>query len=213
MTTPPATEIQPWVSAPFLPIGPGASNTAVGVSALRNNTTAVANTAVGHDALVRNNANDNTAVGFEALFSNTTGNANTANGEFALVSNSTGGGNTAIGIGALLANTTGSNNIGLGEGAGGNVTTANNVIVIGENVMGANVDNSCFIGNIYGAIIDPATVTAVGVDSTGKLGTVASSRRFKHDIKPMDDASKAILALKPVAFHYKSDAKNTPSLV
>ena len=72
------------------------------------------------------------------------------------------------------------------------------------------MDDSCFIGNIYGAMIDPATVTAVGVDSTGKLGTVASSRRFKHDIKPMDDASKAILALKPVSFHYKSDAKSTP---
>ena len=34
--------------------------------------------------------------------------------------------------------------------------------------------------------------------------------RFKHDIKPMDKASEAILALKPVTFHYKNDAKNTP---
>jgi hypothetical protein len=43
------------------------------------------------------------------------------------------------------------------------------------------------------------------------LGTaVPSSRRFKQDIKPMDKASEAILALKPVTFHYKSDAKNTP---
>ena len=40
----------------------GASNTAVGVSALRNNTTAAFNnTAVGHDALVDNNGNFNTA--------------------------------------------------------------------------------------------------------------------------------------------------------
>jgi len=66
------------------------------------------------------------------------------------------------------------------------------------------------IGNIFGAMIDPATAAVVRVNSTGKLGTVASSRRFKHDIKPMDDASKAILALKPVTFHYRSDAKNTP---
>jgi len=42
------------------------------------------------------------------------------------------------------------------------------------------------------------------------LGTVLSARRFKHDIKPIDSASEAILALKPVTFHYKSDAKNTP---
>jgi uncharacterized coiled-coil protein SlyX len=42
------------------------------------------------------------------------------------------------------------------------------------------------------------------------LGTQLSSRRFKHDIKPMDKASEAILALKPVTFHYKSDTKGTP---
>ena len=41
------------------------------------------------------------------------------------------------------------------------------------------------------------------------LGTVVSSRRFKHDIKPMDKASEAILALKPVTFHYKNDANKT----
>jgi hypothetical protein len=51
---------------------------------------------------------------------------------------------------------------------------------------------------------------AVGVDATGKLGTTVSSRRFKHDIKPMDKASEAILALKPVSFHYNSDAKSIP---
>jgi hypothetical protein len=72
------------------------------------------------------------------------------------------------------------------------------------------VDNSCYIGNIYGASIDPATGTLVGVDSTGKLGTMSSSARFKHDIQPIDMASEAILKLNPVRFHYKSDPKNTP---
>ena len=43
----------------------------------------------------------------------------------------------------------------------------------------------------------------------GQLGTVSSSRRFKKDIQPMDETSEAILALKPVTFHYKNDAKNT----
>ncbi len=101
-------------------------------------------------------------------------------------------------------------NIGLGFNAGLNVTTASNVICIGASLLGANVDNSCYIANIHGATIDPATAAAVGVDATGKLGTVASSRRFKHDIQPMDKSSEAILALKPVTFHYKSDAKSTP---
>jgi hypothetical protein len=44
----------------------------------------------------------------------------------------------------------------------------------------------------------------------GKLGTMTSSARFKEDIKPMDNASESILALKPVTFHYKNDAMETP---
>jgi hypothetical protein len=49
------------------------------------------------------------------------------------------------------------------------------------------------------------------VDSAGKLGTTSgSSRRFKKAIEPMDKTSEAILALKPVTFHYKSDSTNTP---
>jgi septal ring factor EnvC (AmiA/AmiB activator) len=39
---------------------------------------------------------------------------------------------------------------------------------------------------------------------------MSSSRRFKDDIKPMDKASEAVLALKPVTFHYKSDKTNRP---
>jgi hypothetical protein len=41
------------------------------------------------------------------------------------------------------------------------------------------------------------------VGTTGQLGTIVSSARFKEAIKPMDKASKAILALKPVTFRYK----------
>ena len=48
------------------------------------------------------------------------------------------------------------------------------------------------------------------IDQDGKLGTNSSSRRFKHDIKPMEKASEAILSLKPVTFHYKIDKKETP---
>jgi uncharacterized coiled-coil protein SlyX len=104
----------------------------------------------------------------------------------------------------------GNNNTALGVNAGTGVTTATNVICIGVNIAGANVDNSCYVGNIFGQPIDPATAIAVGVDASGKLGTTVSSRRFKDDIKPMDKASETILALKPVTFHYKSDAKSTP---
>jgi uncharacterized coiled-coil protein SlyX len=52
------------------------------------------------------------------------------------------------------------------------------------------------------------------VDSDGQLGMSNSSRRFKKDIKPMDQTSEVILALKPVTFHHKNadtkKAENTP---
>jgi hypothetical protein len=196
----------------------GGNNTANGYSALYYNTEGIANTATGYAALYRNtNGGSNTATGSRALFSNITGSTNTAIGQFALFSNITGSGNTANGLSALRNNTsgdlntavgdqalviaTGGGNIALGAFAGSNVTTANNVIAIG--VSGENVSNTCYIGNIFG--VTSAGATAVYVNSLGKLGTVVSSRRFKEEVKPMDKASEAILALKPVTFRYKEE--------
>ena len=48
----------------------------------------------------------------------------------------------------------------------------------------------------------------VRIDSAGQLGTTSSSRRFKTKIEPMDRASEAILAVKPVTFHHKIDKTN-----
>jgi hypothetical protein len=67
----------------------------------------------------------------------------------------------------------------------------------------------------YVAGINGATASggaAVFINSDGKLGTLTSSARFKTDIKPMDESSEAILALKPVTFHYKDeiDPKGIP---
>jgi Chaperone of endosialidase len=71
------------------------------------------------------------------------------------------------------------------------------------------VSGSCFIGNIRNVTTARADAIPVLIDSFGQLGTASSSRRFKKEIKPMDSASEAILALKPVTFHYKSEAKGT----
>src|SRR5262249_20820445 len=124
--------------------------------------------------------------------------------------NSNGDFNTAIGLGALSNNTTGSSNIAVGRLAGEGVATANNVICIGALVDGADVSGSCYIGNIHGQTVDPGTGLSVFVDNAGKLGTALSSRRFKRNIKPMDNSSEVVLALKPVTFYYQSDAKATP---
>jgi hypothetical protein len=205
----------------------GAQNTADGARALRRNTTGTANTANGFQALDHNTSgNGNTAIGESALFSNltsggntatgnqalyhNTGYENTAIGDGALINNSIGLNNTAVGGTALDFNTTGNNNIALGYNAGINVTTADNVICIGAD--GNNVDNACYIGQIFG--VTSLNGTAVFINSNGRLGTLTSSARFKDEIKPMEQASEALFALKPVTFHYKKaiDPQGTPQL-
>src|SRR5262249_3549066 len=179
-------------------------NTADGFEALAHNTTGFGNTGTGWRALFANTTGfHNTADGFQALLSTTTGNHNTANGDDALESNTTGNFNTSDGAHSLTLNTTGSGNTVLGFNAGNSITTANNVICIGENVAGANVSNTCFIGNIFGATATGGV--AVFINSSGQLGTATSSRRFKEEIKPMDKASEALFALAPVTFRYKKE--------
>jgi len=164
------------------------------LNALRSSTDAVANT----------------ATGAEALADDTTGFANTATGRGALSQNTTGHGNTATGVSALIGNTTGANNVAMGAAAGANVTTAGNVICIGSDVRGANLSNTCFIGNIRGVTTFHADAIPVLIDSNDQLGTVSSSIRFKEQIRPMDKISESILALRPVTFEYKSDQTDSP---
>jgi hypothetical protein len=184
------------------------ANTAVGFQALANTTGGAVNSAFGYQALLNNTDGvQNTAVGLRALAGNTIGSGNMAIGQEALEANTEGSDNTAVGVFALPFNISGSDNIALGRGAGTGITTASNVICIGTN--GENVSNSCYIGNISGTTIGGGA-TAVFIDGDGQLGTINSSRRFKKEIKPMDKASEAILALKPATFHYKTDNGNTP---
>jgi hypothetical protein len=190
----------------------GSFNTATGAGALLLNTsdnpnTATGNTATGAVALLSNTIGfDNTATGFQALVSNTQGDHNTADGNQALLNNTTGFGNTASGVEALFNNTIGTFNTALGFEAGGSVTTASHVIAIGT--TGANVSNSCYIGGIAGQTVGAGGTTCY-VDNDGKLGVFLSARRFKTDISDMGAASEALLALRPVTFHYKPELDRT----
>jgi hypothetical protein len=204
----------------------GNFNTALGNGALFSNTTGFQNAATGAGALFSNNSGfHNTADGIAALFSNTTGNHNTADGDLALARNTDGNFNTSSGAHALVSNTHGNLNIALGFFAGQNLTTGSNnidisnggvaaesnIIRIGNEVAFTDLEGEMhpahtetFIAGISGTTI-PSGVGVV-VDTNGQLGIAAtSSQRFKDLIKPMDKASEAILALKPVTFHYKKD--------
>jgi hypothetical protein len=195
---------------------PDGANVAIGPAALQNTngsgtSNGGGNNAVGQDTLRTNTTGfANNAFGVKALFSNTTAVENTAFGDNALLSTTVGGGNTAIGALALKNNTTGVTNTAVGFNAGFNVTTANNIIVIGTNVGGQNVDHGCFIGEIFGQT--SSSGSAVFINSEGRLGTATSSRRFKDSIKPMDNASESLFALKPVTFRYKKEIDPTRTL-
>src|SRR5206468_4815257 len=161
----------------------------------------------------------NTAIGDDVLVSNTSGSNNTATGVFALTFNTTGSRNTADGYLALgNTNSTGSNNIAVGFQAGFNLTTGSNNIYVGNpgalsesaTTRIGSVETRTFIAGIRGRTTGNANAVPVLIDSAGQLGTTSSSARFKKEIKPMNRASEAILALKPVTFHYKSDSTGTP---
>ena len=199
--------------------GTGSQNTATGSYALPQNTTGGSNTATGYFALHQNADGDsNTATGVRALYSNESGNFNTANGFFALQYNTIGNSNTATGVNALQHNTRGTNNVALGVNAGQNLTTgSNNIDIANAGVAGESntirigrVQTIAFIDGIRGAITGMPDAVPVVIDSAGQLGTASSSRRFKKEIKPMDKASEAILAFKPVTFHYRTDKTNRP---
>ena len=172
----------------------GHDNTATGFNTLFSNTSGVDNTATGSSALIRNTTgHDNTATGIDTLFSNSTGANNTADGDFALSGNSTGNFNIGLGFNAGSLLTTGDNNIDIGnEGNAGEANT----IRIGT----TGNQTATFVAGISGTAVVGDTVV---VDANGQLGTLVSSERFKNDIKPMDKASEAIFALKPVTFRYK----------
>ena len=129
-------------------------------------------------------------------------------------------------LNALFSNTSGSNNIALGYFAGYNLSTGNNDIYIGNPGTGCNFspdeNNTIRIGTINNTNCPATNYTAntyiagiydngsldgtqvpVYVDDCGHLGIVCSSERYKQNIRSMDNASEALLSLRPVTYQYK----------
>jgi hypothetical protein len=107
----------------------------------------------------------------------------------------------------MKANTTGSNNIALGFQARSSLTTGDNNGDIGNLGVAAESNTirigkqgtqaATFIAGIAGSSV---TGDAVVVSSTGQLGIVVSSARYKRDIRDMDAASNDLMKLRPVTF-------------
>jgi hypothetical protein len=72
------------------------------------------------------------------------------------------------------------------------------------------VSNTTWIGGVYGNATLNGQTAPVFVSVDGQLATVVSSERFKKDIATMEKTSEAILSLRPVTFHYKTDTTGTP---
>jgi hypothetical protein len=63
--------------------------------------------------------------------------------------------------------------------------------------------SSFFAAGVRGVTTANNDAIPVVIDSSGQLGTVNSSRRFKEDIRDMGDASRGLLRLRPVTFRYR----------
>jgi hypothetical protein len=196
----------------------GFSNSALGSWALFSNTEGYANGAFGVDALYQNTTGYfNSAFGQSALWNNTTGMRNSGFGAWALVGNSTGWGNSAFGDVALGNLQDGDLNIAIGQGAGldlaigshnvyighGGAATESNTIRIGA----GGTQTATYVAGIWGST--SASGVPVLVNVSGQLGTSSSSRRFKDEIRGMDEESDILMKLRPVAFYYKPEYDDT----
>lgn len=163
---------------------------------------------------------NNTCVG-SGCFTNLTGAQNPSNntifGRLAATSIINGANNnTGSGFQNLGQLQSGSFNSVFGNQAGFDYTTSessnicianlgvvgdNNTLRIGTNGSGNNQVNKAFIAGISGVTV--AASTAVVINSTGQMGTIVSSARFKENIKDLD--SESVLNLRAVTFNYIAD--------
>ena len=157
------------------------------------------NTCIGYySGISFNGAADNAYVGRESGRSNATGNHNTAIGSYSFRNNASGSDNISIGYTSCINYTTSeSSNIIIGNAG---TASESNVIRLGTGGSGAGQQSTCYIAGISGVTV---TGTAVLCSATGQLGTIASSIRYKDNVKGMPE-DVSVMNLRPVQFNYKS---------
>jgi hypothetical protein len=156
----------------------GASNTAVGKSALQTNTTSNNNTAVGDNALSSTTGAGNTAVGVGAGTSITSGANNTIIGGFQ-------GNQNGLDI------RTSSGNIVLSDGNG-------------YPRLRISSDPYLIVQAVYDTTTSSATNVRVG--ASGVIQRSTSSLRYKDDVKDSSHGLTDLLKLRSVTFKGKDDS-------
>ena len=100
----------------------------------------------------------------------------------------------------------------MGFNAGLNLTTGSNNIALGHLGVAEDANtiwlrNSshtrAFLAGINGATVGSSTM--VLINSSGQVGTLVSSARYKHDIHAMGAQSQKLRHLRPVTFQYTHD--------
>ncbi len=186
----------------------GQLNTFYGTDAGYRNTTGSANTFYGQDAgWNTSSGNNNTISGSGAGNQNTTGNDNTIYGFVAGYSNTIGHDNSFYGYGAGTNNTTGNSNVYIAN-PGPPSGNESNTIRIGQQGSGNLEQNTAYIAGIYGAT--SAGGIPVYINSSGQLGTMTSSLRFKEQVHNMGDSTNGLMKLRPVTFFYKPEYDKGP---
>jgi len=213
-------------TAVFLGLTSGVQNACLGQGSLQAVSSGQANTACGYNALATLSTNSlNCAFGYSAG-AQCTGSNNAAFGATNLGAASTGSNNTAIGYASLPNLGNGSYNICLGQSSGvsyngtesSNICIGNNgtngeshTLRIGTAGSGNGQVSTCYIAGISGVTVSNSATVLINT-STGQLGTVASSARYKEEIEDIPE-NESILKLRPVKFVYKQTKEYAYGLI
>jgi trimeric autotransporter adhesin len=196
------------VGAQALYTGGGSSNTALGAKAMYNSSaSANYNTAMGYSALYNNSTGSfNTASGYQAMYNNLSGQYNSAMGTNALYANTTGSQNTSIGAYSLFNSYASDGNTALGYYAGSTYDNGYYNVFIGPNtdVNGVGYYNTIALG--YGTLVTAPNMMRVGNGATVSIGgvvdwSVISDGRVKKNIQENVPGLTFITRLRPVSYN------------
>lgn len=196
----------------------GNQNTGIGSYALYGNSTGGNNTAIGYEAAYSNMTGyDNTATGYNANYANEFGGANTAEGAEALMNNQGGSDNTAVGFQALYSSTSGSFLTCVGYDCNTGENGLSNATAIGAHAV-VSQNNSLVLGGTGKWAVKvgigttrPSNILTVGQGAGHPVSDsweTYSSRRWKTNIQPLQNALGTVEQLRGVSYDMKDSGRH-----